>query len=141
MSKRGKGGNGAKGKKRVKGVVEKDAEVIKAKPKGSGNSKVNGLGSGEHVRAAVLVRNGLICCMRPEGLSRDSVAVEICHHSSDKSLVVCSLYVENGKFPLKFLNRVGDAPWMRSGRVVIGCDANARHTIWNSKFCNPRGRR
>ena len=45
-SKSGKVGNGAKGKKRVKGVVQKDDEVIKAKPKGSGNSKVNGLGSG-----------------------------------------------------------------------------------------------
>ena len=75
--------------------MEKDTVEVKKGAKKLSDGKVNGLGSGDHVRSAVFVRNNLIACMRPTGLSRDCVAVEICHHSSEKSLVMCCLYVEN----------------------------------------------
>ena len=118
------------GKKKLKAVGIQKKVVVK-KNEGS-EGKVNGLGGGDHVRTCVYVRSNLIACLRAEALSRDQVAVEICHNSSDKSLVVSSLYVENGKFPMKMLKRVANTPWMKSQRVIMGADANSRHLV-----CNP----
>ena len=136
--RKAKKGKRTKSSKKV-GVVEKTDDKLKKVTKKLSDGKLNGLGSGDHVRSAVLVRNNLIACMRPTGLSRDCAAVEICHHSSEKSLVMCSLYVENGKFPKSMLAKIGACPWMKSGRVIIGCDANARHKLWNAKANNKRG--
>ena len=105
---------------------------------GLNEGKANVMGNGDHVRTCVYVRSNLIACLRAEGFSRDQVSVEICHNSSEKSLVVSSLYVENGKFHAKMLERVAQTPWMRSQRVIMGVDSNSRHVVWNSKASNKR---
>jgi len=129
----------SKGKK-TKGVSKSDKVEGKVKSgKKLTEGMVNSLGGGDHVRTCVYVRNNLIDCLSGEGLSRDQVAVEICHNSSDKLIVVSSLYVENGKFPEKMLRRVANTPWMRSQRVIMGADSNSRHAVWNSKSTNKRG--
>ena len=81
-------------------VIEKEKEEIVLKNKFDG----------KHIRACVYVRNNLIACIRSEGCTRDSVAVEICHNTSAKSVVVSSLYMENGRYPVKLMEKLKNTP-------------------------------
>ena len=139
----GKKGSSKK-KKQLKGTDMKKMHVKQKNTSSDaggvkGEGKFNALGGGDHVRTCIYVKSNLIACMRSEALSRDCVAVEICHNSSDKSIVVSSLYVQNGKFPERMLKKVASTPWLRSQRVIMGVDANSRHMVWNAAKTNKRG--
>ncbi|XP_011698269.1 PREDICTED: uncharacterized protein LOC105456145 [Wasmannia auropunctata] len=92
-------------------------------------------------RAYIAVK-GLEACLLPELCSRDLAAVEVMatgRIGGTKRLVICSAYFPHGKeVPPPELVRLVDF-CQKEGLLVVGCDANAHHTIWGSTNMNERG--
>ncbi|XP_018365762.1 PREDICTED: uncharacterized protein LOC108762980 [Trachymyrmex cornetzi] len=95
-------------------------------------------------RACITVK-GLDARLLPEVCFRDLTAVEVTAVSSagDASkFVICSAYFPHGEeVPSLEIVRLVDLCQREGLPLLIGCDANAHHTIWGSTGTNERGRR
>ncbi|KYN11047.1 hypothetical protein ALC57_16826 [Trachymyrmex cornetzi] len=95
-------------------------------------------------RACITVK-GLGARLLPEVCSRDLTAVEVTAVNSAgdaRKLVICSAYFPHGEeVPSLEIVRLVDLCQREGLPLLIGCDANAHHTIWGSTGMNERGRR
>ncbi|XP_018371515.1 PREDICTED: uncharacterized protein LOC108766612 [Trachymyrmex cornetzi] len=95
-------------------------------------------------RACITVK-GLDARLLPEVCSRDLTAVEgtaVSSAGDARKLVICSAYFPHGEeVPSLELTRLVDLCQKEGLPLLIGCDANAHHTIWGSTGTNEMGRR
>ncbi|XP_018303555.1 uncharacterized protein [Mycetomoellerius zeteki] len=95
-------------------------------------------------RACITVK-GLDARLLPGVCSRDLTAVEVKTAGGaggTRRLVICSAYFPHGEeTPPKELVKLVDLCQKEGLLLVIGCDANAHHTIWESTDTNERGRK
>ena len=85
-------------------------------------------------RAGILIRKGHRYMVLNEFCSRDVVAIltECVSESSTERIIVCSAYLPgDDNLPVEFVKLL-DYCHSNNRHLIIGCDANAHHTIWGS---------
>ncbi|XP_029054595.1 uncharacterized protein LOC114881878 [Osmia bicornis bicornis] len=95
-------------------------------------------------RTCVYVKRGLRATKLAEFCTRDQAAVLVPAGAggSGANLVVCSTYLpydSEGPPPTRELRELVDYCKVRGLQLVIGCDANAHHIVWDSSDINKRG--
>nr|XP_012217193.1 PREDICTED: uncharacterized protein LOC105669026 [Linepithema humile] len=97
-------------------------------------------------RACVAVK-GMEAQLIPHLCSRDVAAVEVnfTDHSGDrKKMVICSAYFshdEGEAVPPVPVIKLAEYCQEKRLPLIMGCDANAHHTVWGSSDTNDRGRK
>ena len=115
--------------------------LIKGLPKQSGKLIYdNGT---QNPRAAILVSSQVNCIPIPEFISRDLVAVmiEVLGERGKQEIVVASAYFpgDSDTTPPSEGRRLVAHLKKKGLNFLIGCDANAHHTVWGSSDINNRG--
>lgn len=93
-------------------------------------------------RACVVTRRDIHAIMLSDFSDRDIVAVEVDYklNGAPMKVICCSLYLA---FDLPVINEtlVKLIAYCRQKGLdlLVGCDANAHHTVWGSSDTNPRG--
>ncbi len=91
-------------------------------------------------RACLLIRNELNVCFLPNFSNEDVVAARL--EDSAGELWLVSAYMphdDEGKPPPYLLRRALAEARRKGAGVLIGSDANSRHTVWGSSDINARG--
>lgn len=114
------------------------------------NNRVMGLGSTNYnvyysdvagkVRTCIVAKKGLHILMQSHFSSGDLTVVEV--RGINESCVVASAYLpyDDGiNIPSEALRSLISASQKGKKNLVLGCDANAHHTLWGSTDINPRG--
>ncbi|XP_018375419.1 PREDICTED: uncharacterized protein LOC108769110 [Trachymyrmex cornetzi] len=94
---------------------------------------------------ACITVKGLDARPLPEVCSRDLTTVEVMTTGSaggTRRLIICSAYFPHGEgMPPSELFRLVDLCQREGLPLLMGCDANAHHTIWGNTDTNERGRK
>ncbi len=99
----------------------------------------------ERPRAALVFRNDTNYAPIPEFITRDLVAAvaEVPTDKGKRLVVFASAYLpgEDISPPPEDVKRLIDWCQTHGKHLILGCDANAHHTVWGSTDINDRGKR
>ncbi|XP_033218368.1 uncharacterized protein LOC117173832 [Belonocnema kinseyi] len=95
-------------------------------------------------RIAIYARRHIDFVSLPRFSNRDLVTIKVEHLRGGKRqpLVICLTYLLIDSLfrpPSEELRRLADYCNSKGWSMILGCDANAHHTIWSSKNINSRG--
>jgi hypothetical protein len=95
-------------------------------------------------RSCIYIRNHINALPLLEFCSRDATTVRITYTygGGNRELVVTSAYLpydSDEPPPSKEVKDIIDYCYSREKQLIIGCDANAHHTLWGSTGVNQRG--
>ena len=109
----------------------KNAELVYDK-------KIFGININQPPRTVIMYRRGLNVFVLNEFCSRDMVTIKL--RINNTTLVLCSVYVENGTLNiLNQLKELKDSCKAKNLQLIIGGDFNAHHINWGSADNNYRG--
>jgi hypothetical protein len=99
---------------------------------------------GKNSRSCIYIRNHINALPLLEFCSMDATTVRITYTYGgvNRELVVSSAYLpydSDEPPPSKEVKDIIDYCYSRKKQLIIGCDANAHHTLWGSTGVNPRG--
>ncbi len=100
---------------------------------------------GEHVRTCIYISRNLDSVFLPHLSSKDATAVEVnlVRGQRKRAVVLASLYLphdlESGLPPSNEMEQIVSFCEWRQKHLIIGCDANAHHTVWGCQDVNIRG--
>jgi hypothetical protein len=98
---------------------------------------------GNNTRSCIYIRNHINALPLLELCSRDTTTVRITYtyRGGRKVLIVASAYLpydSDEPPPTKEMRDIIDYCYSRKKQLIIGCDANAHHTLWGSTGTNPK---
>jgi splicing factor 45 len=118
---------------------------IQGAGKGLTNSrgKLYTVAPGKNSRSYNYIRNHINALPLLEFCSRDATTVRIIYtyEEGNRELVVSSAYLPYDSDELPTSKEAKDIIhycYSRKKQLIIGCDANAHHTLWGSTGVNPR---
>jgi splicing factor 45 len=94
-------------------------------------------------RSCIYIRNHINALPLLKFCSRDATTVRLTYTygGGNRELVVISAYLpydSDEQSPTKEVRDITDYCYSRKKQLIIGCDANAHHTLWGSTSVNPR---
>lgn len=96
----------------------------------------------DNPRAAILIKKDLIFSPITNFISRDLVAIQVKADELDTELVIASAYFpgdDSSDPPPAKVRELITFCKQQKVELLLGCDANAHHTSWNSSNINKRG--
>jgi splicing factor 45 len=95
-------------------------------------------------RSCIYIRNHINALPLLEFCSRDATRVRVTYtyRGSSKELTVASAYLSydaDEPPPTREVRDIINYCHSRKKQLIMGCDANAHHTLWGSTGNNPRG--